>query len=107
MLKQMSFPFLICLVLSGGLGVALYLLATYSFFDFYTRLIVLACIFLLLAAVWAAFIAEWREVSRLRRARLEEARRRARQDQELEEQALREAAALLNGGTTPGEKSGR
>ena len=97
MLKRMLQPLMICLLLSAGLGVALYLLAAYSFFDFYTRLIVLACTFLLLIAVWAAFVAEWREVSRLYRAKQEEASLQAQEQRQLEEQALRDSAALLNG----------
>ena len=103
MLKRMIGPFLICLILSGALGLSLYLLAVYNFFDFYTRLIVLACIFLLLFAVWAAFVAEWRETSQLLKAHRQEALLRDQQNRQLEEQALRDAAAILSGKGSSGE----
>ena len=91
--------FAICVLLSLALGLGLQLLLVHSFFDSRTRFTVLACLGLLFLAVWCAFIAELREMALEQRAARAAEAARLEQEQQLEQEALRQAARLLNGQT--------
>ncbi|MBQ5755377.1 MAG: hypothetical protein IIV90_06880 [Oscillospiraceae bacterium] len=89
--------FAICVLLSLALGLGLQLLLVHSFFDSRTRATVLACLGLLFLAVWCAFIAELREMALEQRAARAAEAARLEQEQQLEQEALRQAARLLSG----------
>ena len=94
MSKKLACPFLICGSLSAFLGYCLYLILKFSFFDGRTQFTILACLLILFLLVWAAFVAESREIRSQLQAEAAEQEAACQQ----EAQALQEAAELLHTG---------